>query len=372
MAHPEGEEWIDVGSAEDLQGTPIRPITVGRHKLALTCRDGAFGAISNACNHVGGPLGEGRLDGDYVVCPWHYWKFHFRTGEGEPGYEADRVPSHEVKVEGGRVLVGADPKSKRGKLPHPPHALARAIEAHDGPPRVLGISTTVVDPAHPRYSTSEALLEVAIDHARTTLGLETRLLRLSGMKFRACEGFYSKSSRACTWPCSITQMDPADELEQVYEGIVHWADVILVATPIRWGAASSLYYKMVERMNCVQNQITTHNKVLIRDKAAAFVITGGQDNVQAVAGQMLGFFAEIGCVFPPFPYVAHSRGWTSEDMEKNIAIVRESEELRAGTRALVDRAVELARRLMETRMCGASIERGGRKAHSARERGPTS
>ena len=72
----------------------------------------------------------------------------------------------------------------------------------------------------------------------------------------------------------------------------------VVATPIRWGAASSLYYKMVERMNCIQNQITIANRVLLRNKVAAFIITGGQDNMQAVAGQMLGFFAEIRMPFP--------------------------------------------------------------------------
>ena len=53
-----------------------------------------FGAVSNICNHVGGPLGEGRLDGDYIVCPWHNWKFHRGTGVGEPGFEEDRVPSY--------------------------------------------------------------------------------------------------------------------------------------------------------------------------------------------------------------------------------------------------------------------------------------
>jgi multimeric flavodoxin WrbA len=67
------------------------------------------------------------------------------------------------------------------------------------------------------------------------------------LSFRACEGFYSKSARACTWPCAITQMDPKDQMDQVYEGVVHWADVIVIATPIRWGGASSLYYKMIER-----------------------------------------------------------------------------------------------------------------------------
>ena len=96
-------------------------------------------------------------------------------------------------------------------------------------------------------------------------------------------------------------MDKTDQLDQVYEMAVHWADILLIATPIRWGAASSLYYKMVERMNCIQNQITLNNKVLIRNKVAAFIITGGQDGIQAVAGQMMGFFSEIGYLLPQFP-----------------------------------------------------------------------
>jgi hypothetical protein len=85
---------------------------------------------------------------------------------------------------------------------------------------------------------------------------------------------------------------------------------------------------------------------------------------------MLGFFAEIGCVFPPFPYVAHSRGWSAEDMENNVRSVEGSGELREGTRALLGRAVELALRLRETRMSSAKVPRGGRKAH--REHGARS
>ena len=359
------QAWIDVGTVDALSKSNLQEVRAGKKLIALSYLGGEFTAISGVCNHVGGPLGRGTLEGDYVTCPWHYWKFHRRTGEGEPGFEADKVPAHAIKVEDGRVFVSLEPVSKRGRLPHPPHALAREPEHHDGKLRVLGISTTNMDTAHPRYSTSDALLEHALEHGRAR-GLDTRLIKLAELSFRACEGFYSKSARACTWPCSITEMDPADQLDRVYEGLVHWADVILVSTPIRWGAASALYYKMVERMNCVQNAITTHNKVLLRDKAVGFIITGGQDNVQAVAGQMLGFFAEVGCHFPPFPYVAHSRGWSAEDMERNLEVVKSSDELRAGTRALVDRAVSLAERLRATRVSQKSIERGGRKAHAER------
>jgi len=353
--------WYDLGSVEELAREPLRHIAIGRTKIALSYKDGRFGAISGACNHVGGPLGQGTLDGDYVVCPWHHWKFHCRTGEGEPGFEQDCVPRYDLKEENGRLLLNLQPATRRNKLPHAPHPLARPVSREEGPVRVLGISTTVMDPAHPRYSTSEALLETALEAAAADLGAETRCIRLSHLRFRACEGYYSKSAHACTWPCSITQIDPADELTEVYEGIVHWADAILVSTPIRWGSASSLYYKMVERMNCVQNQVTLRNKVLLRNKVAAFIITGGQDNVQAVAGQMLGFFAEVGCVFPQFPYIAHSRGWTAEDMERNVAYVQTSDSLHEAARELAARAVTMAKVLLTTQVEQEKVCRGGRK-----------
>jgi multimeric flavodoxin WrbA len=321
---------------------------------------------------VGGPLGQGKLDGEYVVCPWHNWKFHFRTGEGEPGFEEDRVPSFAVKVEGGRVLVGASELTKRNRKPHDPHPLTQIRlrgqpggPGPDAPLRLAGIGTTVMDNAYPRESTSDLLLEVALAHAKER-GAETRHVSLRDLSFRACEGYYSKSARACTWPCSITQMDPTDQLVAVYEAAVGWADVILVATPIRWGNASSLYYKMAERMNCVQNQITIANRVLMQNKVASFIITGGQDNVQGVAGQLLTFFGELGCAFPPFPFVGHSRGWSAEDMENNVAYVAESEELRQGVCELVDRALELAHVLIEHPLTHARIARGGRKAHALR------
>src|SRR5688572_16600265 len=103
------DAWIDVGAIEELARKPVQTVLLGKTRIALTCKDGQFGAISGTCNHMGGPLGEGRLDGDYVVCPWHYWKFHCQTGFGEPGYEDDRVSGYQVKVENDRVLVHTVP-----------------------------------------------------------------------------------------------------------------------------------------------------------------------------------------------------------------------------------------------------------------------
>lgn len=357
------EKWHDLGPVDLLKESSLQEITIGNTKIALSYSNGEFGAVSGVCNHVGGPLGQGRLDGEYIVCPWHNYKFERKTGVGEPGFEEDRVPQYKLKIENNNLFINLEPLTGRHKSPHPPHPLERPVKREEGSIRVVGISTTAMDSQNPRYSTSDKLLEVAIDHAKSELGAQTMLIRLNDLKFRHCEGYYSKSAHACTWPCSITQMDETDQLVQVYEALVHWADVVLVATPIRWGAASSLYHKMIERMNCVQNQITINNKFLIQNKVAAFIITGGQDNIQAVAGQMLGFFSELGFVFPPYSYIAHSRGWTAEDMENNIKYVENSTELRDGAKDLVKRAIEMAEVLITTKFSKEKVPRGGRKAH---------
>lgn len=352
--------WHDLGPVADFSKT-LQEVTVGRTRLAVSNVKGSIGVVSGVCNHVGGPLGKGTLDDEYIVCPWHYWKFHRTTGLGEPGYEEDAVPRHDSEVRDGHLWVNLRPSSKRSRKPHAKHALDREPVREPGPLRVVGISTTAMDVKHPRYSTSEALLTTALDEAKTA-GAETRLVRLADLPFRNCEGFYSKAAEACTWPCSITQMDKQDRMDQVYEAVVFWADVILVATPIRWGGASSLYYKMAERMNCIQNQVTIRNRVMMRNKVASFIVTGGQDNVQAVVGQMLTFFSELGCQFPQFPFIAHSRGWSAEDMERNVAYVRQSTELHEGARALIRRGLEMAQQMVEHQLPADRTDRRGRKA----------
>jgi nitrite reductase/ring-hydroxylating ferredoxin subunit/multimeric flavodoxin WrbA len=357
-------QWHRLGRVDDLKTRPLQPIKAGKVVLALSYRDGEFGAISGVCNHVGGPLGEGQLSAEgYVVCPWHHWHFHRLTGEARPGIPA-ATPRYDLKIENGDLLVNLVPATERRNAPHPAHPLTRPLTREPGPVRVLGISTTAMNREFPRYSTSEALLQTALDQA-SAAGHPTQLIRLKDLSFRACEGYYSVSAHACTWPCTITQMDETDQLTAVYEALVFWADVVLVSTSIRWGAPAALYSKMIERMNCIQNQITIHDRVLIRNKVAGFLITGGQDNVQAVAGQMLLFFGELGFVFPQFPFIAHSRGWTAEDIERNVAQVRTSKELHDGARALSDRCVGMATDLIAAGPGPRQVERGGRKAHRA-------
>lgn len=324
---------------------------------------GTFYAISNVCVHQGGPLSQGFLDGDIVTCPWHGWKYSVVDGKS-PHEGGDSVSSYQVSVSEGKVYVSPVP-AKVGKRVSKPHKayqdLDSAVKQHvanvasskvlpvETAVRVLGISTTNTDSKAPRKSTSEAALQFALDYAKDRLGAETVMIKLRDLNFRHCEGYYSKNARACIFPCSISEMDEKDQMIEIYDRLLVWADVIVVSTPIRWGSASSLYYQMVQRMNCVQNQIVTHDNYLVRDKVAAFIITGGQDNVQHVAGELLSFWSQLGCVFGKFPFVGWSRGWYAEDTENNHREEMNSKAFQKDIMRTVNGAVEMSRLVKKSR-----------------------
>jgi multimeric flavodoxin WrbA len=144
-------------------------------------------------------------------------------------------------------------------------------------------------------------------------------------------------------------MDKNDQMTKIYEKVILWADVVVLATPIRWGNASSLYYQMIQRMNCVQNQIIAHDTYLIRDKVAAFIITGGQDNVQHVAGELLTFWSQLGFIFGKFPFVGWSRGWYAEDTENNLHDMNNNRHMKQDITRTVLGAVELSKLVRKSR-----------------------
>jgi len=340
-------EFIKVCSLAELAPSSQKIVVVGNKKIALFHYNDKITAIGNACLHKGGPLGKGvvneKYDGLYVACPWHGWEYNIENGNAAPGYP-DKQAVYEVKVEDDSIWINPTPIQKAHKEHFENPLLKELIDlkyqTNKDSLNILGISTTNMSRDLPRFSTSEDALEKSLAYAEETYGASTRIVKLRDLEFKNCEGFYSQHSHACTWPCSITEMNPEDGMTEVYESMILWADIIIVATPIRWGNASALYFKMAERLNCVQNQITINNKVLIKNKVASFIITGGQDNIQQVAGQMMCFFTDLGFTFPPFSFLGWSRGWTAEDMDKNILQFKKSQYIERTSKEIIDNCVE--------------------------------
>ena len=97
-------ESIKVASISELELGSCKTVEVQGKVIALFNVGGRIYALDNTCLHQGGPLGEGRLEGEVVTCPWHMWEFNVRTGEkvGEPSL---RVATYPVQVEGDDIKV---------------------------------------------------------------------------------------------------------------------------------------------------------------------------------------------------------------------------------------------------------------------------
>jgi nitrite reductase/ring-hydroxylating ferredoxin subunit/DMSO/TMAO reductase YedYZ heme-binding membrane subunit len=77
-------------------------------RVAVFCHEGALSAISNACAHQNGPLGEGRIINCLVTCPWHGFQYDVRTGRS-PAPFTETVPTYDLRIEGADVLVRTAP-----------------------------------------------------------------------------------------------------------------------------------------------------------------------------------------------------------------------------------------------------------------------
>ncbi|HSP13255.1 MAG TPA: Rieske 2Fe-2S domain-containing protein [Thermoanaerobaculia bacterium] len=103
-----GDEFIDIAGVADLAAGRARTIRIGDRTIALYHTASGFFASDNQCPHRGGPLGEGDIIGEEIICPWHLWGFEVATGECTGNAQVSIV-THEVKVEGGRILVRLAP-----------------------------------------------------------------------------------------------------------------------------------------------------------------------------------------------------------------------------------------------------------------------
>jgi len=98
--------YVKVGKVADIpEGRPETFGVEDRHIAIYRLNDGYY-AIEDICTHDGGPLAEGEVDDDVVICPRHGARFSIRTGAALSFPAVTPVDSYPVRVEGDDLLVG--------------------------------------------------------------------------------------------------------------------------------------------------------------------------------------------------------------------------------------------------------------------------
>ena len=99
------KEFVPVLADAELRESEMKRVDAGGVPVLLVRREGEVCALANTCSHLGGPLSEGKLEGDVVQCPWHGSRFNVRDGTVVDGPATFPQPCFEARVREGQIEV---------------------------------------------------------------------------------------------------------------------------------------------------------------------------------------------------------------------------------------------------------------------------
>lgn len=136
----------------------------------------------------------------------------------------------------------------------------------------------------PQVSNTEAMCEVLAEHLATH-GVKSEIIRL--VDYKILPGLKRNMGKGDEWPKIIPKLLAAD--------------IIIFATPIWWGIASSLMQRVIERLDTENDTLLETGISPFANKAGGIVITGAEDGAQHIIGNLLNFMSWNGLTIPPAP-----------------------------------------------------------------------
>ena len=98
-------EFVAVLPETDLKDEqPTRALHNGVPILLVRRGERVF-ALAETCSHFSGPLAEGKLVGDSIVCPYHFSRFSLDDGRVLDGPAVHPQPCLEVRTRNGQIEV---------------------------------------------------------------------------------------------------------------------------------------------------------------------------------------------------------------------------------------------------------------------------
>ena len=72
--------WKKVAEKNEIEKGKGKEFNIDGKRIAIFNQDGYHG-IDTLCVHQDGSIAPGKLEGDVVECPLHFWHYNIKTGE---------------------------------------------------------------------------------------------------------------------------------------------------------------------------------------------------------------------------------------------------------------------------------------------------
>ena len=152
--------WVEL----DLPDLPVGRVTTvvaGGRALCVARTEAGWGVLDNRCPHQGGPLGDGQIEGGYVICPWHAYEYDPVTGQPPAGFADAAVAYPTRRTAAGGLEVALPVVEER------PSLMDQMVDVLCG----WGLDAVFGMVGHSNLGLADALRRAAEDGRLTYLGI---------------------------------------------------------------------------------------------------------------------------------------------------------------------------------------------------------
>ena len=99
-------EFTEIAPLEDLPVGDRLYVNINGKRIVLLNLVGKYYAIGDICTHDGGPLGDGEVEGNEIICPRHGARFNIENGKAVGLPAVVDIPSYPVRINQGKIEIG--------------------------------------------------------------------------------------------------------------------------------------------------------------------------------------------------------------------------------------------------------------------------
>jgi len=97
--------WIKIAQTIEIPENKGKEVEVNGNRVAIFRANGRYYALEALCRHQDGSLAPGKINGEVVECPLHFWHYNIRTGELLDYLKDVKLETYNLDIRGNDIFI---------------------------------------------------------------------------------------------------------------------------------------------------------------------------------------------------------------------------------------------------------------------------
>ncbi len=97
--------WVKIANKNEIREGNGKEVHINGQRIALFLSNNKYYAIEALCRHQDGSLAPGKIEGEVVECPLHFWHYNIRTGELLDYMEGVKLNTFDVEIRKNEIYL---------------------------------------------------------------------------------------------------------------------------------------------------------------------------------------------------------------------------------------------------------------------------